>query len=341
MTISRLLLTTTLSVGGWLAAAGSLPEAAARADTADGASIAFASNRGGNWEIYVMDAAGNTERRTHRATQDRFPLWSPDGAQIAFGSESTTWELWVMDASGARSRRLASEIVAKSTRGWCRDNRRIAFTAKSGGNVDVYIGDVESAVVTRLTSTPGDDRDPSWSPDCSQLAFSSQRAGGSSIYVMRDDGSQVRRLTNHAVPDETPSWSPDGAAIAFVSGLAGARDLHTARPDGEGEQQLTRGAKATRDPLQWSPDSSRIAFQIARGENYDVGLVRVADKARIELAASPAYDGMCTWSPDGTAVAFISDRAGTSSLYRADADGRHVQRLTDTPSINPVWRRGR
>jgi Tol biopolymer transport system component len=326
----------------WLAVAGWLPEAAAaRATTADVAPIAFASNRDGNWEIYLMNAAGNTERRTRRDTQDRFPLWSPDGAQIAFGSESATWELWVMDASGARSRRLASEIVAKSTRGWCRDNRRIAFTAKSGGNVDVYIGDVESAVVTRLTSTPGDDRDPSWSPDCSQLAFSSQRAGGSSIYVMRDDGSQVRRLTNHAVPDETPSWSPDGAAIAFVSGLPGARDLHTARPDGEGEQQLTRGAKATRDPLQWSPDSSRIAFQIARGENYDVGLVRVADKARIELAASPAYDGMCTWSPDGKAVAFISDRAGTSSLYRADADGRHVQRLTDTPSINPVWRRGR
>src|SRR3989338_3390774 len=64
--------------------------------------VAFASNRDGNWEIYVTDAAGRNQRRlTRRDVQDRFPLWSPDGAQIAFGSQvGSGWELRVMDSNG-------------------------------------------------------------------------------------------------------------------------------------------------------------------------------------------------------------------------------------------------
>ena len=110
-----------------------------------------------------MDAAGQSQRLTRRDVEDRFPVWSPDGAQIAFGSQvGTSWELWVMDSNGARERRLYSHIVAKSARCWCRDNKRIAFAAQSDGNIDVYTVDVDSTSVTRLTSSPGEDRDPSW-----------------------------------------------------------------------------------------------------------------------------------------------------------------------------------
>jgi TolB protein len=117
---------------------------------ADPAEIAFASHQDGNWEIYVMDAAGRNQRRlTRRDVQDRFPVWSPDAAQIAFGSQvGEGWELWVMDANGARQRHLYSGIVPKSPRGWSRDGRRIAFTAVADGNVDVYAVIVESAQVT-------------------------------------------------------------------------------------------------------------------------------------------------------------------------------------------------
>ena len=82
-------------------------------------------------------------------------------------------------------------------------------------------------------------------------------------------------------------------------------------------------------------------FSIARGKNYDIGVVRVSDRRRTEFARSAAYDGMYTWSPDGSHVAFISGRDGTEAVYKADVDGRGVQRLTDTPSINPAWARGR
>jgi TolB protein len=314
--------------------------------SADSAPIAFASHRDGNWEIYVLDGAGQSRRLTRRDVQDRFPIWSPDGAQLAFGSqvgdEGLGWELWVMDAAGTRQRRLFSRIVAKSARGWCRDNKRIAFSAIGmDGNVDIYIVDVETAGVTRLSSSPGEDRDPSWSPDCQQLAFSSMRDGNAEIYVVRADGGDARRLTNNAASDDAPVWSPGGSAIVFVSDRDAAKDLYVIRPDGQGLQRLTTDAGVTRDVSRWSPDGSRIAFQIARGKNYDIGVVRLSDRAQMDIARSDAYDGMYVWSPDGTQLAFVSGRDGSEGLYRADADGRNVQRLTDTPTLNPAWARAR
>ena len=159
--------------GIWLSPSAQSPSGAASLNI-ESPEIAFASHRDGNWEIYVTDSAGRSQRRlTRRDVQDRFPLWSPDGAQIAFGSQvDSGWELWVMDSNGTRERHLYSQIVAKSARGWSRDGKRIAFAAVADENIDVYTVDVESTQVTRLTSSPGEDRDPSWSPDGTRLAFS-------------------------------------------------------------------------------------------------------------------------------------------------------------------------
>jgi Tol biopolymer transport system component len=344
MIVSRLTTSTAVCISAVClgATAPALRTAAAFGPSgADAAPIAFASHRDGNWEIYVMDGDGESRRLTRRTEQDRFPIWSPDGAQIAFGSqvgEAWGWELWVMDSTGARQRRLYSKIVAKSARGWCRDNKRIAFAATAkDGNVDIYTVDVESAAVTRLSSASGEDRDPSWSPDCQQLTFSSMRDGNAEIYVMHADGRDARRLTNNAASDESPVWSPDGSAITFVSSRDRAKDLYVMRPDGQGLLRLTTGAGVTRDSPRWSPDGSRIAIQIARGKNYDIGVVRLPDRAHIDFARSDAYDGMYAWSPDGTSLVFVSGRGGYEGLYRADADGRNVQRLTDAPALNPSW----
>jgi Periplasmic component of the Tol biopolymer transport system len=103
----------------WSSASAQSPSGAA-SQNIESPEIAFASHRDGNWEIYVTDSAGRSQRRlTRRDAQDRFPLWSPDGAQIAFGSQvDSRWELWVMDSNGTRERHLYSQIVAKSARGW-------------------------------------------------------------------------------------------------------------------------------------------------------------------------------------------------------------------------------
>ena len=129
----------------------------------------------------------------------------------------------------------------------------------------------------------------------------------------------------------------DGSVIAFVSDRDGTRDLYVMRPDGQGLTRLTVGAGVTRDVPRWAADTSRIAFQIASGENYDIGIVRLSDRRRTDFTNSSVYDGMYAWSPDGRHVAFISGRDGFDGLYTADADGQHLLRLTASPSLNPEW----
>jgi Tol biopolymer transport system component len=297
--------------------------------------IAFASRRDGNWEIYVMDAAGRGQRRlTRRETEDRFPLWSPDHRRLAFASlVGTMWELWVMDSDGSQQTRLASDILPKSTRGWSSDSQRIAFAARADNSVDIYTVAVSSGRVQRLTTSQGENRDPCWSPDGTQLAFSSTRDGAAQIYIMNADGGEVRRLTNTASAAVAPRWSPDGKTLVFVSG----RDLYATGADGRNSRRVTVGANVTADPPLWSPDGSRVVFQIAEGENYDIGLVRLSDGFHSRLAGSSSYDGSYTWSPDGKSVAFISGRDGADDIYTIGVDGQRAVRLTRSASLTPAW----
>jgi Tol biopolymer transport system component len=334
-----------------ITAIGIIPFTAPGQDAARSASadIAFASHRDGNWEIYVMDADGQDQRRlTRRDAEDRFPLWSPDRRQIAFGSMvgasfGTGWELWVMNADGTGQRRLASHIAAKAIREWSPDGKRIAFTASPGERADVYTVEVQSARISRLTLAPGDDRDPSWSPDGTQLAFASLRGGSSQIYVMGADGRNQRRLTNKGAAALAPRWSPDGKTIAYTAGADGNRDLYRVPASGGTPRRLTTDAHLTRDAAQWSPDGSRIAYQTAVGRNYNIGIAQLATSphAPMLVAASAAYDGSFTWSPDGTHLAFISGRDGLDAVYVADVRGGAAVRLTESASLTPVWGAGR
>jgi Tol biopolymer transport system component len=209
-----------------------------------------------------------------------------------------------------------------------------------GNDVDVYTVDVASGAATRRTTSRGEDRDPSWSPDGTQLAFSSARDGTPRVFVMNADGTGQRRLTRDGFSGEAPQWSPDGRAIAFVSDRDGARELYAINVDGQGLARLAAGIRVTRDPPLWSPDSARIVFQMLDGRNYDIGVVRLSDKALTLVAQSPSYDGSYAWSPDGTRIAFISGRDGFDAVYAVDADGRHEIQLSSSPSLTPAWTAG-
>lgn len=73
----------------------------------------------------------------------------------------------------------------------------------------------------------------------------------------------------------------------------------------------------------------------------DLNIYRLSLNRRIvrPLTRSPANDFLPAWSPDGTQIAFVSDREGLYSIYIADAQGSHAHRMTDatTNEYNPVW----
>jgi TolB protein len=75
------------------------------------------------------------------------------------------------------------------------------------GNYDLYIYDLPTAKIVRLTNSQGKNENPSWSPDGRFVTFCSSRSGKNEIYVMAIDGSGTRKLTEIPGNSYTPSWS--------------------------------------------------------------------------------------------------------------------------------------
>jgi len=182
----------------------------------DGRTIAFSSDRDGNFEIYVMNADGsNPIRLTYDDAADLYPGWSPDGRKITFESDRDgNSEIYVMNADGSSPVNVTHNPAADVHARWSPRGNTIAFDSDRDGNQEIYVMRSDGSGQTRLTRNSGDDYGPAWSPGADALAFTTNRDGNYEIYVMLPDGSQPTRLTNNPGWDADPTW-----AIALVRTL--------------------------------------------------------------------------------------------------------------------------
>jgi Tol biopolymer transport system component/tetratricopeptide (TPR) repeat protein len=243
----------------------------------DGTEFAFASNRDGKFDIYVMEADGNEPRRlTHNSVEDFAPVWSPDGKKIAFTSKRDgNDEIYVMSADGSNQTNISQNPAADSRPAWSPDGKRIAFTSNRDGEpdtYDIYVMSADGGKQTRLTNDPHFDSDPNWSPDGKKISFSSNRTGNFEAFVMNADGGEQLNLTNNVSFDGKPVWSPDGKFIAFTSNRDSEPvnfDIYVMNADG-GNQRKVTNSPATDDEPSWSPDSTSLVFQTDRDVNYEI-----------------------------------------------------------------------
>lgn len=137
----------------------------------DGSRIAFESDRDGDYEIYVIRAAGETpanpaRQLTRNPVRDFEPDWSPDGWMLLFVHVN---DVWKMNADGSRQTRLTSRPSIEE-RGpvWSPDGTKVAFQRFSGGNYEIFVMNAarESAAnpAINVTRNPADDLTPSWQP---------------------------------------------------------------------------------------------------------------------------------------------------------------------------------
>ena len=219
----------------------------------DGDRIAFASDRNGWREIFVMNADGtdvrqlteNEDRGRGVRDKDHRPSWSPDGDRIAFDRWIMevdgilglhTSEIFVMNADGTEVCQLTGHDDPEPMRwnaSWSPDGDRIAFHRSWNGDHGIFVMNADGTDVRQLTENDGYDYNPSWSPDGDRIALSRGRNGGNfEIFVMNADGTDVRQLTENDGDAGGPSWSPDGDRIAFRRSWNGDHEIFVMNADG-------------------------------------------------------------------------------------------------------------
>ncbi len=305
---------------------GSTTSASAKDPAPDGR-IAFELER----EIYVMDSdGGNLVNLSRYAGHDGHPVWSPDGARLAFTSTrdrvsgAAGVDIYVVELRSGRIDRVTWDSSGGPPSSWSPDGTSIVYV--SGLDGEIYSVAVATGAKARLT-TKGDDPlppypavsfdSPSFSPDGSHIAYTERSknfvsTGGwppkavpvysGAIFVMGADGSSPTRLTNAPTAsgslvkwtdnDQFPAWSPDGSHLVFSSDRHGV-DNH----------------------------------------DLDLYVVNADGSGRYRLTTEEGFVGDPVWSPDGTQIAY----SGNEYSFVIDVDGRNRINLGELVASRPSW----
>ena len=143
------------------------------------------------------------------------------------------------------------------------------------------------------------------------------------ICIMNADGSGRRQLTNFPTTAFYPSLSPDGQTAYFSSNQSGTFEIYSIDINGNGLQRLTNGIGSLYAP-ELSPNGERILFT-----NNGNGLWIMNPDGSNPHAITSKDDIDPTWSPDGSMIAFASNRQGQRQLFVANANGKKVNKVTD------------
>jgi len=227
------------------------------------ARLAIVGNQSGHKEVYVCDADGANLRQV---TQDRSivvaPAWMPDGKNILY----TSYKQGYPNIYRTGQRQAVSKFGGlNASAAVSPDGRKMAVILSKDGNPELYIQDIRSGTLQRISSTRrANEASPCWSPDGSQLAYVSDSAGRPHIYVLALKGGSPKRLSRTGSENVAPDWGVNGQ-LTYCSRQAGRYRIVVADPRTGVSRVLPFDGADYEDPS-WMPDGRHVV--VSRSVNY-------------------------------------------------------------------------
>jgi serine/threonine-protein kinase len=305
----------------------------------DGKSVVFAVGTEGSWDdaVIAMQTIGAQDRRVivQGGTSPRFSssghlLYARagvlfalpfDGRRQTSGAEAVAGiDQIVQSSDGAAQFSISNSGTLVYVPGSDSANSRALVWVDRDGNVQPLAAPLRAFVDARL------------SPDGRTAAVTI----GTDVWLYDISANRLSPFTYDG--GSSPVWSVDGQRVIFAANRGGSPDMFSKAADGSGvEERLVRTPR-TDVPGAALADGS-IMFVEGDANGRDISIL-TPDRAQRSLMASPANESAAVLSPDGGAIAFVSDSSGQPEVYVAPFNNpqRAIKVSTDGGS-EPMWRR--
>ncbi|WP_051203672.1 S41 family peptidase [Hugenholtzia roseola] len=316
--------------------------------SADSKMLAFASDRFGNFDVFLLAAEGGMPKRlTFHSASDMPVCFSPDGKYLYFTSSRTPiatdvnfpsrlfHQLYRVSIEGGQP-----ELVVPHTMEMARLDKSgkkiLYYDAKGYENKwrkhhtssvtrDLWLYDLETELHTQLTDHAAEDREGVWGADGKTLYFLSERSGSFNIWKMdsqNPQGAAVQISQNEKHPirfltiadSEMLCYGYDGEIYTQLPNQAAKKvaiELYTDNLYNERQiKTLTSGATE----FAVSPNGKEVAF-VVRGEVF---VTSVEGKMSKRITDTPEQERSISFSPDGKKLLFAGERNKSWNLYEVE-----------------------
>ncbi len=222
--------------------------------SSDGQYLAYTSYTSGNPDLYIRSLKENrTVATVNRKGMNITPEWLPDtfalAATLSFSGDQ---EIYLILGSGeVKESPLTRNWGIDLSPSFSPDGKKFAFVSRRSGTPQIFIKDMESNMVVRLTFQGNYNTSPDWSPDGDKIAYVGIVKNEIDIYVIGVDAGEPVQLTRGRGDNEDPTWSPDGSIIAFSSTRQGVSKIYVMTATG-GDQRLLFDLEGAQTDPGWS-----------------------------------------------------------------------------------------
>lgn len=311
----------------------------------DGKWLAFASDRHGNNDVFVMSGTGGPATRlTYNSANDIPSDFTPDNSSVLFSSNrqfaaadrlfpsGRFGNLYQVPVAGGEALRImptaavnarygpdGSTIVYQDVKGY-ENNFRKHHT--SSVTRDIWTFNRESGQYAQISTFKGEDLDPVLSPDGKQVYFLSGAGGSLNVYRTAITGgasTQVTFLDKDPVrylsiaDNGTLCFAFRGALYTMMPGGAPQRITVSTATDGRYASEKTIPVKGGASELNLSPKGTEVVF-VCRGEVF---VTSVKEGTTRRITNTPEQERSANFSPDGRSIIYASERNGSWDLYRS------------------------
>jgi len=325
----------------------------------DGKTIAFTGQYDGDEQVYVVPTTGGIPRQlTFYPAVGPLPPrwgydnvvydWTPDGRAVLFRSGASGFEfaaaqLFTVSTEGGLPEPLpmpesgagdlspdGKQVVYAPTFRDFRTEKRY----EGGWAQELYIFDLRSHDLTRVTEHPRADRDPMWIGD--RIYFTSDRDGKNNLYAWDVKTRKTEQLTKSTTWDvRWPNddgvgrivYESNGELVLFDIASRRSTEIAIVVPDDGLWMRPERESAAERvESFGLSPKGERAVF-VARGEIFTAPIEKGPTRNLTETPG--AHERWARWSPDGKRIAYVSDQTGEDEIWLVAQDGTsEPERLT-------------